>query len=183
MLLVFYFCCGDLLKLAEYLYQVVETYRVVEVNECEHVAFYALDVLVDWLVGVLGEGGYNLLGLIFFLVIFFELLRLFVIFHLTLLKVLIILIKILRLIRPLTRLYLLLFLSRQLFLLIKHFIFCMRISRFIIHRIVHIDTLMIKQLSKRNHCCVLKVFAKTTRDDVGLDPFYVLQWVCLFVKY
>lgn len=134
---------------------------------------------------MLGEGGWYLLAWwVLFLVIFFALLLgLFIISHFRfLLKILIIFIKILRLIRPFTGLHLLFLLNSQLFLLVKHLIFRMGIPRFVIHRIVHIDTLMVEQLSEGNHCRVLKVFAKTSCNEVGLDPFYVLQRVCLLVK-
>ena len=96
-------------------------------------------------------------------------------------KILIILIKVLCVIRPVTRLYLQLLFWGQFLLLIKLLILRMRVPRLVVHWIVHIHTLMIKQLSKRHHCCILEVLAETSCYQVGLDPFYVLQTVCWFL--
>lgn len=46
----------------------------------------------------------------------------------------------------------------------------MRIVWEIVHRIIDISALVIEQFCKRNHGCVLEIFAKATSDQVGMYP-------------
>ena len=90
--------------------------------------------------------------------------------------------EIVRIIRPITWLNLDNFFLGQVLLCVKLLVLSMRIPRFIVHRIVHIDTFMVKQFGEWNHCCVLKVFSKTSGYQMRLDPFYILQTKGLFVE-
>ena len=141
---------GDFLDFIKDLFQIVQADGVTETDEGQHVALDALDVLVDGEVGVLAKGGFDLWLVFLVCVCGF--------------KVLIILIKVFRIIRPITRLHLQLLLFCQLLLLIKLLIFRMWVSRLVVHRVVHVHALMIKQLGEGHHCCVLEILAETPSD-------------------
>ena len=46
----------------------------------------------------------------------------------------------------------------------------MRIVRFVVHSIVNIRTLVIEELCKRHHRCILKIFPETPSNQMGMQP-------------
>lgn len=50
----------------------------------------------------------------------------------------------------------------------------MNVSWLIVHGIVNISALVIKKLSKWNHCSIFEILSETSRDEMGLNPLDII---------